>query len=125
MATDDRDGVLVHVDGGADAEHLAGWAALASLPLALGGIRVVDAGLVHPDGVARHDPVLVAGHRGERAVPLEGGLVGNAVQLGRALEGDVVAHEPDEGDPGGEGLAVALEDGAGGGDKPPAEYLLA
>ena len=121
MATDDHDGVLVHVDGGADAEHLAGWAALASLPLALGGIRVVDAGLVHPDGVARHDPVLVAGHRGEHAVPpLEGRLVGDAAQLGRALDGDVVSHEPDEEDPGGEGLSAVLEDGAGEGGEPPA-----
>lgn len=84
-------------------------------------IRVVDAGLVHPDGVARHDPVLVAGHRGEHAVPpLEGGLVGDAAQLGRALDGDVVSHEPDEEDPGGEGLSAVLEDGADEGGEPPA-----
>lgn len=121
VAADDRDEVLAQVDVDADAEHLAGWAAHASLPLALGGIRVVDAGLVHPDGVARHDPILVAGHRGEHAVPpLEGGLVGDAAQLGRALDGDVVSHEPDEEDPGGEGLSAVLEDGAGEGGEPPA-----
>lgn len=115
VAADDRDRVLVGVDGDADAQLLTGQAALAGLPVALGEVGVVDVGLVHPDGVAQHDPVLVAGYRGEQAVPpLEGGHVGDAAQLGRALDGHVVAHEPDEGDPGGEGLAVALEDGAGG-----------
>lgn len=50
----------------------------------------------------RHDPVLVAGYHGERAVaPLEGRLVGDAAQLGRALDGEVVAQEPDERDPDG------------------------
>lgn len=38
--------------------------------------------------------------------------MGNAAQLVRALDGDVVAHEPDEGDPGGVRLAAVLEDGA-------------
>lgn len=91
------------------------------MPVALGEVGVVDVGLVHPDGVARHDPVLVAGHRGEHAVPpLEGRLVGDAAQLGRALDGDVVAYEPDEGDPGGAGLAAVIEDGAGEGAVPPA-----
>ena len=50
--------------------------------------------------------------------------MGDAAQLGRALDGDVVAHEPDEGDLGGEGLAAVREDGALGGGEPPAEYLL-
>ena len=54
------------------------------------------------------DPVLVAGHRGEHAEPpLEGRLVGDAAQFGRALDGDVVTHEPDGRDPSGEGLAAA------------------
>lgn len=49
-------------------------------------------------------PVKVAGYLGEHAVPpLEGGLVGDAARLGRALDGDVVAHESDEGDPDGGG----------------------
>ena len=103
MAADDRDGVLVDVDGDADAQLLAGQAALPGLPVALGEAGVVDVDLVNPDGVAQHDPVLVAGYCGKHAVPpLEGRLVGVAAQLGRALDGDVVAHEPDKGDPGGE-----------------------
>ena len=113
MAADDRNGVLVNVDGDTDAQLLAGQAALAGLPVALGEVGVVDVGLVHPDGVAQHDPVLVAGYRGEYAVtPLEGRLVGDAAQLGRALDGDVVAHEPDAGDPGSEGLSAVFEDGS-------------
>lgn len=84
VAADDGDGVLLDVDGDAGAELLAGKAALARLPVALGEVGVVGVGLVNPDGVAQHDPVLVAGHRGEHAVtPLEGGLVGDAAQLGR------------------------------------------
>lgn len=76
-------------------------------------VGVVDVDLVHPDGVAQHDSVLVAGYRGEHAVPpFEGGLMGDAAQLGRALDGGVKAHGPDEGDPGGERLSAALEDGA-------------
>lgn len=56
--------------------------------------------------------------------PLEGRLVGDAAQLDRALDGDVVAHEPDEGDSGGEGLLAVIEDGDSGGVEPPADYLL-
>lgn len=83
-------------------------------------------GLVNLDGAAQHDPVLVAGYRGKHAVPpLEGRLVGDAAQLGRALDGDVVAHEPDEGDPGGERLAAVLQDGAGEGGEPPAAAAAA
>lgn len=79
VAIDGRDGVLVHFDGDADAQLLAGQAALPGLPEALGVVGVVDVGLVHPDGVAQHDPALLAGHRGEYAAPpLEGGLVGDA-----------------------------------------------
>lgn len=69
MAVGDRDRVLVDIDGEADAQLLAGQAALARLPIALGVVGVVDVGLVHPDGVAQHDPVLVARYRGEHAVP--------------------------------------------------------
>ena len=93
VATDDRDGILVDVDDDADAQLLAGQAALPGLPVALGEVGVVDVGFVNPDGVAQQDPVLVAEYRGENAVPpLEGGLVDDAAQLGRALDGDVVAH---------------------------------
>lgn len=60
MATDDRDGILVDVDGDADAQLLAGQATLARLPVALGVVGVVDVDLVHPDGVAQHDPVPLA-----------------------------------------------------------------
>lgn len=126
VAADDLDRVLVHVDGDADAQLLAGQAALPGLLVALGEVGVVDVGLVHPDGVAQHEPVLVAGHRGEYAVPpLEGRLVGDAAQLGRALDERVVAHEPDGGEPDGERLAAVLEGiaGEGGGgagaDAPP------
>lgn len=35
--------------------------------------------------------------------------MGDAAQLGRALDGDVKAHGSDEGDPGGERLSTALE----------------
>ena len=122
----DRDGVLVDVYGDADAQLLAGRAALPGLPVALGEVGVVDVGLVHPDGVARHDPVLVAGYRGEHAVPpLEGRLVGDTAQLGRALDGDAVAHGPDEGDSGGVRLAAVLEDGAREGGEPPAAAAAA
>ena len=69
VAADDRDRDLVDVDGDADAQLLAGLVALARLPVALGEVGVVDVGLVHPDGVAQHDPVLVAGRCGEHAVP--------------------------------------------------------
>lgn len=75
--------------------------------------------LVDPEEV--DVPVEVAGYRGELAVPpLEGGVVGDAAQLGCALDGDVVAHGPDEGGPGGERLSAALEDGAREGVEPPA-----
>ena len=75
------------------------------LSVAPGEVGVVDAGLVNPDGLAQHDPVMVVEHRGERAVPLlKGRLVGDTAQLGRALNEDVVAHEPDEGEPDGGGL---------------------
>ena len=122
VAADDRDGVLVDIDTHADAQLLAGEAALAGLPVALGEVGVVYVALVHPNGVAQHDPVLVAGYRGEHAVPpLEGRLVGDAAQLGRALDRHVVVNESDEGDPGGEGLLAVLEDGAReGGGEPPA-----
>lgn len=43
---------------------------------------------------------------------LEGRLVGDAAQLGRKLDGDAVAHEPDEGDPDGERRSAVLEDSA-------------
>lgn len=45
--------------------------------------------------------------------------------LGRTLNGNVAAHEPDEGDPDGERLSAMFEDGAGGGDEPPAAAAAA
>ena len=44
--------------------------------------------------------------------------MGNAAQLCRALDRDVVAHELDERNPGGGRLAASLEDGAGEGGSP-------
>lgn len=121
VAASDPDRVLVDVDGDAGAQLLTGKAALARLPVALGEVGVADVGLFDPDGFAQHDPVLVAGYRDEHAVALlEGRLVGDAAQLGRVLDGDAVAHEPDEGDPDGERRAAMLEDGAGEGGEPPA-----
>lgn len=126
VAADERDGVLVVVDGDAGAQLLAGQATLVRMPIALGEPSVIYVGLNNPDGVAQHDPVLVAGYRGEHAVPpLEGRLVGDAAQLGRALDGDVVAHEPDEGNPDGERLSAVLEDGAREGVEPPAAAAAA
>ena len=45
--------------------------------------------------------------------------------LGRTLNGNVAAHEPDEGDPDGERLSAMFEDGAGGGGEPPAAAAAA
>lgn len=39
--------------------------------------------------------------------------MGDTAQFGRALDGDVVAHGPNEEDQGGERFAAVLEDGAG------------
>lgn len=81
--------------------------------VALGGICVVDVGLVNPEGVAQYKPVLVAGSRVERAAsPPEVRLMTDATQLGRALDGGVVTHWPDKGGPDGERLSATLEDGA-------------
>lgn len=87
---------------------------------------VVDVPLVDPDGVAQHGTVLEAGYRGEHAVPpLEGRLVGDAEQLGRALDGDDGAHESNESDPDRERLSTVLKDGAREGAKPPAAAAAA
>ncbi len=51
--------------------------------------------------------------------------MGDAAQLRCALDGEVVAHEPDEGDPGGERLAAVLEYGAREGVEPPAAAAAA
>ena len=45
--------------------------------------------------------------------------------LGCTLDGNVAAHEPDEGDPDGERLSAVFEDGAGGGGEPPAAAAAA
>lgn len=80
--------------------------------------------LVDPEEV--DVPVEVAGYRDEHTVPpIEGGLVGDAAQLGRTLDGNVAAHEPDEGDPDGERLSAMFEDGSGGGGEPPAAAAAA
>lgn len=87
----------------------------------LGGVCVVDVGLVNPEGVTQYKPVLVAGYRGERAAPpLEVRLVADATQLGRALDGDDRAHESNESDPDREHLSAVLKDGAREGGEPPA-----
>lgn len=99
---------------------LAGQAELERLSVALGEVGVVDVGLVHLDSVTQHDSVLVAGYNGEHALPLKGRLACDTAQLGRALDGDVVVHEPDKGDPGGTRLAAGLEDGSCEGGEPPA-----
>lgn len=60
-----------------------------ALLVALGGVCVVDVGLVNPEGVVQYKPVLVASYRGDRAAPpLEVRLVADTTQLGRALDGD-------------------------------------
>lgn len=121
MVEGDRDRALVDVYRHADAWLRAGEAALPGPPVALGEVGVVDVGLVNPDGAAQHDPVPVAGYRGEHAVlPLEGCLVGDAAQPGRALDGDDGAHESNESDPDREHLSAVLEDGAREGGEPPA-----
>lgn len=87
----------------------------------LGGVCVVDVGLVNPEGVTQYKPVLVAGYRGERAAPpLEARLVADAAQLGRALDKDVVPHESNESDPDREHLSAVLKDGAREEGEPPA-----
>lgn len=45
--------------------------------------------------------------------------------LGRTLDGNVAAHEPDEGDPDGERLSAVFEDSAGGGGELPAAAAAA
>lgn len=89
--------------------------------VALGGVCVVDVGLVNPEGVAQYKPVLVAGYRGEHAAPsIEVSLVADATQLGRALDGGVETHWPNEGGLDGERLSSVPEDGAREGGEPPA-----
>lgn len=96
VAEDDRDGVPMDIDGDSDARLFTGYTTLMHSFVALGGVCVVDVGLVNPEGVAQYKPVLIAGCRGERAAPpLEVRLVADAAQLGRALDGDDGAHEPD------------------------------
>lgn len=51
--------------------------------------------------------------------------MGDAAQLGRTLDGNVAEHEPDEGDPDGERLSAALEDGAREGVEPAAAAAAA
>lgn len=82
VAEDDRDGVLMDIEGDSDARPLSGKTTLMHLFVTLGGVCVVDVGLVNPEGVAQYKPVLVAGYRGERAAPpLEVRLVADAAQL--------------------------------------------
>lgn len=86
----------------------------------LGGVCVVDVGLVNPEGVAQYKPVLVAGYRGERAAPpLEVRLVADAAQLAAHSRGRW-AHESNESDPDREHLSAVLKDGAREGGEPPA-----
>lgn len=61
MAENDRDGVLMEIEGDSDARLLSEWTTLMHLFVTLGGVCVVDVGLVNPEGVAQYKPVLVAG----------------------------------------------------------------
>ena len=122
VAADHGDWVLGGVDGDRDAQLLLGEAALSGLAVALGEVRVVDVDLVDPHAIPEHDAVLVAAHRREHAVaPLEGGLVGDAAQLGRRVDRYVPRHELDEANPRREVLLPVFEDGPGeGGEALPA-----
>lgn len=81
-----------------DGPRLRAW------PHPLRELGVVDVDLVYPHAAPEHDAVLAARHRDEDAVaPLEGGLVGDAAELGGGL---------DEADPGREVFLAVLEDGA-------------
>ena len=112
-AADHGDGVLRGVDGDRDAQLLPGQPALSRLPVSLGKIGVVDVDLVDPHPAPEHDAVLVAAHRREHAVvPLEGGFVRDAAQLGRRLYRHVPGHELDESHPCREVLLAVLEDGS-------------
>ena len=76
VPADHRDGLLAGVDAHRYAQLLLGQLPLARLPVSLGEVRVVDAGLVDPDAAPQHDAVLVAVDGGEQAVaPLPGGMV--------------------------------------------------
>lgn len=87
--------------------------------VALGGVCIIDVGLVNPEGVVQYKPVLAASYRGDRAAPpLEVRLVADATQLDRALDGDDGAHESNESDPDREHLSAVLEDGAREGGEP-------
>lgn len=87
--------------------------------VALGGVCIIDVGLVNPEGVVQYKPVLAASYRGDRAAPpLEVRLVADATQLNRALDGDDGAHESNESDPDREHLSAVLEDGAREGGEP-------
>ena len=101
VAAGDRDRFPVDVYRHTDAQLLAGQAALALLPVALGEVGVADVGLVHPYGVSQHDPVPVAGHRGEHAVAPPGAALRafrvrpiGRCGLGERDDTDLVAAEP-------------------------------
>ena len=125
MAAGDRDRILVDVDGDADAQLLAGEAALARLLVALGEVGVVYVGLVNPDvsrSVIRSrwpDTVASTRCRHSKAVLWVTPLSSAAHSTG------TLWHEPDEGDHGGERLAAVLEGGAGEGGEPPAAAAAA
>lgn len=90
-----------------DGPRLRAW------PHPLRELGVVDVDLVYPHAAPEHDAVLAARHRDEDAVtPLEGGLVGDAAELGGGLDGHIPRHGLDEADPGREVFLAVLEDGA-------------
>ena len=114
VPADDGQAPLAGVDRHGDAEQPLGEAAPPCLAVAVGEVGVDDVGLVDPDPVPEDGSVLVAVDGGEDPVPpLPGRLVGDADRLGDAVDGHVVAHEPDEGGPLREAVAGVLEDRPG------------
>lgn len=86
----------------------------------LGGVCVVDVGLVNPEGVAQYKPVLVAGYRGERARRRSKSVLWLTPHSSPRTHGDDGAHESNESDPDREHLSAVLKDGAREGGEPPA-----
>ena len=113
MAAHYGDRVLVDVDGHRDAQLLLGEAPFPGLAVAVSQVCVAYVGLVYPDPVAQHNPVLVSVHGGEDPVaPFPGYLVAYAAELRYRLQGDVPAHQPYEVYPGRKVLLAALQDGS-------------
>lgn len=75
--------------------------------------RFRDVGPVDIHGAAHYGSVLIAVHRGDDpAAPSGGRLVDDVAWLGSCLDRHVLAHEPDEANPGQEVLLAVLDDRA-------------